>query len=176
MSCCYNDLNMNQCCFVCFHVLSTISRFPLSLFKMQISKMTQRVHCQQPTAQRYAIDRVRDAELAEVLSKTYRRKRPAAGSWDRFASADQKILAVSMRRKECAVGRETDSVSELLYGGRFTAQISSLNTIPDIQLMNRIPLWKTYELRIFWCGLLSRFFGLCGVFAPTFYSPDVKTK
>ena len=54
-----------------------------------------------------------------------------------------------MRRKDCAVGRETDSVSELLYGGRFTAQIFSLNTIPDIQWMDGI-LRKAYELRIFW--------------------------
>ena len=45
-----------------------------------------------------------------------------------------------MRRKDCTVGKETDSVSELLYGGRFTAQIPSLNTIPDIHWMDGIPL------------------------------------
>ena len=52
-------------------------------------------------------------------------------------------MAVSMRRKDCAVGRETDSVSELLYGGRFTAQISSMNTIPDIQWIGRDPSLKS---------------------------------
>ena len=78
-----------------------------------------------------------------------------------------------MRRKDCAVGRETDSVSELLYGGRFTAQISSMNTIPDIQWIGRDPSLKSLRAShsLVWFVVS----GLFGVFAPTFYSPDVKT-
>ena len=32
--------------------------------------------------------------------------------------SDQTILAVSMRRQDCAAGRETDSVSELVAEGK----------------------------------------------------------
>ena len=46
-----------------------------------------------------------------MLSK----EKAAVGSFDGFASANQTNLAVCMRRKDCAVGRETESVSVLVY-------------------------------------------------------------
>ena len=74
-----------------------------------------------------------------------------------------------MRRKDCAEGRETEVCLSMKQGLR--AQISLLNTIPDIQWMDGI-LRKADEPRIFWCGSLSLVFG---VFAATFCSSDVKT-
>ena len=58
------------------------------------------------------------------------------------------IRAVCMQRMDCAAGRKPDRVSELCMMQDLLAQMSSLNTMSDIQWMDGI-LRKANELSIF---------------------------
>ena len=86
-------------------------------------------------------------------------EKAAVGSWDRFASADQTILAASMPRKDWVVGRKIDSVSELLYEARFTDSNIFIEYNSWLPMDGRNPqksLWAEHILvwfvvSCFWC-------------------------
>ena len=81
------------------------------------------------------------------------------------------FCAVSMRREDCTVCRETDYLSELLYQKRFTGSniFIEYTSRPPMDGQNHL---KAYWLHIYLSWFLVSCF-LCVV--PTFYNPYVKT-